>query len=335
MKALKFIALAIMLPAATMVSAQATQFDTHRYETPTFSATFPMPDLEKVVDACTVMKCAADTPIPTTDKKGTGHGYILNRKNGATFVINYLAFPEGTLLGNDAATLDRIIDTYNDEKVSHLISIEKSDAQLSSLPARQAVTHIQENTQHMNMYFWWRVAVTPTGLWTVWVMCGPDAGPNCVTTADVTTFFNSIVIKGTEASGASQPAQTPQSTPPQSAPAAQASQAAQSSDPRKKIYLEYTGTGGNDFLAAWIPGVEPTSSDVTGERVKGNATKEFMKSCPSVVITTNEFAADFKLNLSGGNSSLADKDGTVVHLPPPHSKMSNIVKDACDYVNSH
>lgn len=342
MKISRIIALGIVLSAAASVSAQTTQFDTRRYETPTFSATFPMPDQERVLDACTVIKCEADTPIPTTDKKGTNHGYILTLKNGAAFSVSFLAFPQGTLLGNDTATLDRIIDAADDEKVVHLVSIEKSDAQFSSLPARQAVTHIQENTQHMDMYFWWRVAVTPTGLWTASVICGPDAGPNCVTTADVNTFFNSIVIKGTESAQSGQPAQTGQAAATsQSAPAAssatvaQISQPAPPADPRKKIFLDYTGGGGNDFLASWVPGVDPTSSEEVGDRVKGNATKEFMKSCPSVVITTNEFAADFKLDLSGANSSVADRDGNVVHLPPPHSKMSNLVKDVCAYVGAH
>jgi hypothetical protein len=65
------------------------------------------------------------------------------------------------------------------------------------------------------------------------------------------------------------------------------------------------------------------------------ATKEFLKSCPSVGITDNKDVADFALKIATGSSTLYSKDGDVAYISPARYRMHNLVKDVCNFVNSH
>jgi hypothetical protein len=309
MKGLKFIAVAVMLLVATMVSAQTTgiKFGTP-YETPTFSATFP------VADANPVTADEDDTiqvPIPGTDKNGTIHSYFLMRKNEAIFQVAFIKFPAATSLNNDTATLDRMLDASLDEKYAHLVSVEKADAQIGSLPSRQAISH--QRGSMGDIYGWQRLAVVPNGVWKLMVACPEKSG---CTTADAVTFFDSVLIKSPQAPQPTQTRQLAEST--QTAQTPRAPQSAQAPESHaRKIFLEYNGPGGD------------------GDRVTNAATKEFLKNCPTVVITSTLDAADLSLNVLGGKSTLSNKEGSVVYVSTARFKMGNLVKDVCNYVNSH
>jgi len=318
MKALKFIAVGVMLLVATMVSAQV-KFETRPYETSTFLATFPVADGDPVT---LLGDATIKVPIFGTDKEGAVHIYSLQLKNEAIYQVSFQEFPKGF-----TTTLDKMLNASSaeGEKYAHVVSEEKADAQVGSLPGRQVISHsrgIAGSPVQGDFYGWQRFAVVPTGIWSLMVACPEKAG---CTTTDAMTFLNSVVIKNVATSQPAQPGQpNVQAAPQPTQPPA---------DPRKKIFLEFT-MHTNNVAAMLIPGVDPGSDDANSERVVSAATKEFIKSCPTVLITTDQAAADFTLIMHGGNSTLYNKEKSAVFVSTARWKMSNLVKDVCTYAST-
>jgi hypothetical protein len=65
------------------------------------------------------------------------------------------------------------------------------------------------------------------------------------------------------------------------------------------------------------------------------ATREFTKRCPNlVIITDNRDKADYDLRISPGNSTLYKSDGDVAYTSPTKYRVGNLAKDVCSYIES-
>lgn len=106
-----------------------------------------------------------------------------------------------------------------------------------------------------------------------------------------------------------------------------------SATPPKRIYIEpyfftpgaVASSTGNVAVAAGLP----------ARNLALEATKGFVKSCPLVAATDNREAADYVLKISPGSSVLYKQNGDVAYISPAKRRVSNLVKDVCDYVKEH
>jgi hypothetical protein len=51
-------------------------------------------------------------------------------------------------------------------------------------------------------------------------------------------------------------------------------------------------------------------------------------------VTDNREGADYVLRINGGSSTLYKQNGDVAYVSPEKFKISNLVKDVCNFVNS-
>jgi hypothetical protein len=63
-------------------------------------------------------------------------------------------------------------------------------------------------------------------------------------------------------------------------------------------------------------------------------TKEFVKSCPIVTVTDNREAADYVLRINIGSSTLYKQNGDVAYVSPAKFRVTNLVKDVCNYLRN-
>jgi len=72
-----------------------------------------------------------------------------------------------------------------------------------------------------------------------------------------------------------------------------------------------------------------------GRNISLEATYGFVKNCPAVTVTNDSAGTDYILRPNKGSSTLYRKNGDVVYVSHAKVKVSNLVKDVCDYIQSH
>jgi hypothetical protein len=77
------------------------------------------------------------------------------------------------------------------------------------------------------------------------------------------------------------------------------------------------------------------SAAAVGRNISMEATDGFMKNCPVVTITNDRDAADYILQPNKGSSTLYKKNGDAVFVSHAKVKVSNLVKDVCEYIKTH
>jgi hypothetical protein len=77
------------------------------------------------------------------------------------------------------------------------------------------------------------------------------------------------------------------------------------------------------------------SATAVGRNITLEATDKFIKSCPAVTVTNDRDAADYILKPNKGSSTLYKKNGDVVFVSHAKVKVSNLVKDVCEYIQAH
>jgi hypothetical protein len=77
------------------------------------------------------------------------------------------------------------------------------------------------------------------------------------------------------------------------------------------------------------------SAAAVGRNITLEATDKFIKSCPAVTVTNDKDAADYVLRPNKGSSTLYKKNGDVVFVSHAKVKVSNLVKDVCEYIQAH
>jgi|ERR1700730_8158192 len=77
------------------------------------------------------------------------------------------------------------------------------------------------------------------------------------------------------------------------------------------------------------------SAAAVGRNISLEATNKFIKSCPAVTVTSDRDGADYVLKPNEGSSTLYKKNGDVVFVSHAKVKVSNLVKDVCEYIQAH
>jgi len=104
----------------------------------------------------------------------------------------------------------------------------------------------------------------------------------------------------------------------------------------RRIYIEeYLRSGAIASVNCSTPGSCVGVAGASRRNVSLEATKGFTKNCPAVTVTDNRQAADYTLRINPGSSTLYKQDGDVAYISPAKVKVSNLVKDVCDYVKAH
>jgi hypothetical protein len=106
--------------------------------------------------------------------------------------------------------------------------------------------------------------------------------------------------------------------------------------PSKRIYIEeYLRSGAVASVSCSSPGNCVGTGSGLERNISLEATKGFTKSCPVVTVTDNRDAADYVLKINPGSSTLYKQNGDVAYISPARVRVSNLVKDVCNYVKDH
>jgi hypothetical protein len=181
-----FITLAVSAVfAQNSSSAQSLEFTKTTYDSPAFSATYPVPDKDKPG-----VTYSSQSVTLKSGAKATMHTYALGIHNDAdAFLVIYC---DANLQG-DTAGLDLMLDGAV-ATLENATPSPKTDATFSGFPAR-AVTANSTYTSGQTTYsraMYERITVQGARVWQALVICNKST--NC-TEADANKFFNSIKIR--------------------------------------------------------------------------------------------------------------------------------------------